>query len=156
MLRRYQPKTPDEITELHEFGWRIESALQPILEDHLGETLVKTERRYDAIDFLGERYQVELKARRSRDKSGRLVKHDSYSEWLLPASKVNAAAKSPLRTTIFYYFEGDETLWQIWTDEIDWSKVTCKTPFFHTDRHYYVPKDLWKKVDGDYGFDWNE
>lgn len=154
VLRRYQPKTVGEITELHEWGWKVEASLQPILEEHLGETLIKTARRYDAVDFIGTRYLVELKARRAKDKNGYVIKYDSYPDWLLPASKINAAAGSDKRTVIYYYFAGDETLWYIWTDEIDWSTVPCRMPWFHSEQHFFVPKELWKRVEDDSGLPW--
>lgn len=148
MLRRPVKRSVAEITELHTFGWGVEQAIQPVLESILGETLQKTARRYDAVDFVSASYQVELKSRRAKDKKGALVTSKSFPDWLLPASKIRAAERSHLRTVIFYYYEGDQTLWMLFVDEQDWSEIPCRIPWFHTDKHYYVPANLWKEVDG--------
>ena len=154
-VRTSSRPTADEITELHTWGWKMETSLQPVLEDHLGESLVKTARRYDSVDFLGSRYQVELKCRRAKDKYGNRVVNDTYGDWLVPETKIVAAKRNTqMRSTIFYYFEGDETLWQIWVDEIDWSKIPCFVPGHHTEYHYHIPRELWTKVEGDYGLPW--
>lgn len=149
VLRKSVIRTPEEIGELHTWGWELEERLRPVLEMYLGESLVKTARRFDAVDFVSGKYSVELKSRRANAKSGYSVTSSTYGEWLVPATKILAAEHSPRRTAIFYYFEGDDSLWRIWADEIDWTGVSCRTPWWHTERHFYVPANFWTRVESD-------
>ena len=153
VLRRYYKKTEAEITALHTWGWEMETALQAILEGDLNESIQKTKRRFDAVDFLGTTVQAEVKCRRRIDKKGRTILSSTYDDWLVPLSKIRAAERSSLRTAIYYYFEGDGRLFKLWADEIDWDTIKCETPWFHTDKHYYVPANLWTEVDACPGFD---
>lgn len=143
------------ISELHTWGWKMEEELRPLLEVFLGEPLVKTERRWDAVDFTGATYIAELKCRRATDKKGRPITSKTYSDWLVPASKIAAAAKSAKRMCIFYYFAGDKTLWYLWPDKIDWATVPKRVPWGHTDLHYDISINLWTPVVNAYpGFEY--
>ena len=143
------------ITEKHTFGWRMEEELKPILDTELGDTLIKTERRWDAVDFVGHTYRAELKSRRKFDKFKRLVTSKTHSDWLVPKSKIDASSKDDKRLCLFYYFEGDNTLWKLWIDEVDWTKIRLQIPDWHTEYHYYVPDELWARVEGNYGPAWD-
>lgn len=132
------------MTALHTFGWQKESELRPWLEDFLDEPLTKTANRYDSIDFLSDSYSVELKCRRGIDNYKRKVDSKTHDTWLLPACKLKGAEGK--EHIYFYWFEGDNSLWMLRKEDVDWSEIICEVPWFHTQLHYYVPKTLWKRI----------
>jgi hypothetical protein len=91
---------------------------------------------------------VELKARRAADKWGRRVDSKSFMTWLVPCCKVEAFQyAAPRRGVVFYWFEGDNSLWVVWDDEIDWTSIEEGIPVYSEQLHYFVPAGLWKKVE---------
>ncbi len=137
------------ITADHEYGWRQELVLQPILEACIGEKLEKTSSRYDVIDFEGATCYVELKCRKAHDKKGRLVRSDTHDSWLMPASKIEYADKQEKRVFLFYRFEGDKTLWMIEYKRGMLSDLKTERPIWHSARslHYYIPADRWTRIE---------
>ena len=133
------------VTALHDFGWRMERELGPRLSEILGEGLEKTASRFDTIDFVSPTFQVELKCRRDRNKYGP-VSSDTYKSWVVPSTKIEAAKRTDKETVIFYYFEGDSSLWRINHSDVDWSTIDEGVPVWHTAPHYFIPKKLWKRV----------
>lgn len=135
------------MTQRHVFGWQKEIELKTTLEEFLKEELTKTDSRWDSIDFTSPSYTAELKSRRTFDKNGWWVTSQTYSDWLLPATKIdNSCGQSLKRHIIFYYYEGDNSLWYLWKDEVDWSTIHLTVPRFHTHPHYYVSRNLWKQI----------
>lgn len=65
---------------------------------------------------------------------------------MLPANKVDAANVSPLPHTYYYWYEGDQTLWYVLKEDINWDSLVRGVPTWHTEEHYFVPKELWKQV----------
>lgn len=132
------------VTALHTFGWQKEQDLQSHLEAFLNEQLTKTSSRWDTVDFVSPHYAAELKSRRAVDKYGRPVNSSTNDTWLLPACKVIDGC--PKKQIYFYYWDGDQTLWYLWKDDADWSSIFRTVPSFHTEPHYYVPKELWTQI----------
>ena len=128
------------------YAWGIqkEKELQPLLEYCCNDKLIKTEERYCAVDFYCEQgdYFVELKARKAHDKWGRKVNHDTYTTWFVPCTK--RAIDKPVY--LFYYFEGDETLWFLQYDEDKFSKYETGIPPGHLTNqlHWFIPKEEWE------------
>ena len=137
------------VTEDHEFGWRQEIFMQPILESYVGEPLKKTSARYDTIDFEGETCCVELKCRNARDKNDYLVTSKSHDTWLMPASKIDYAEMQQKKVFLFYYFQGDGTLWVIDYKKGMLSHLKSVRPIWHSARslHYYIPADMWDRIE---------
>ena len=134
------------VTELHTFGWLKEQELLPKIKLYLhDEELEKTAKRYDSIDFKSPSHSAELKARRGKDKKGRTILSSTYDDWLIPACKIGAGTSG--RECYFYFFEGDNSLWFLWKDEVNWEDIRCEVPWFHTQLHYYVPSNLWHRVE---------
>ena len=134
------------VTALHTFGWLKEEELLPQIKSFLhDEELAKTTKRYDSVDFISSTHSAELKARRRQDAKGRTILSSTYDDWLIPACKIGASKS--LRECYFYFFEGDSTLWYLWKDEVDWKDIRCEVPWFHTQLHYYVPSNLWRRVE---------
>jgi len=134
------------ITTLHMFGWQKEVELKRQLEEHLGEYLEKTTWRYDSIDFVSPSWVVELKSRLPFDKNGKPQRRGSFETWLLPATKVDAAASSPLRGRFYYYWDDDKSLWYLDHEGADWEAIERSVPWWHKEEHYWVPAELWKRV----------
>jgi hypothetical protein len=141
------------VTPLHVFGWAKEVVLQPILEAIVEEPLTKTARRYDTVDFEGATCCVELKCRNAYDKNGRSVTSESHDTWLMPASKIDYAEANDKKVYLFYYFDGDKTLWMIEYNKGMFSHLESVRPIWHSQRslHYYVPKEMWTLLDVEYG-----
>jgi hypothetical protein len=135
------------ITPLHRWGWGNEKMLKPRLELELGQQLEKTPGRFDVIDFVGKDVQVELKCRQQFDKQSRVVTSKTHNNWVLPSSKIEAARKSTLKTVFFYYWRGDDSLWRLDYEKVDWSQIEEGIPPWHTAPHFYVPANLWRRVE---------
>lgn len=136
------------VTALHMFGWRKENELKSTLETHLGEQLEKTTWRYDSIDFTSPSWVVELKSRLRLDKHGEPQMPTSFKTWLLPVTKVEAAKGTPLRARYYYYWDFDQSLWYLDHDAADWDTFVMGVPTWHNEEHYWVPRELWKPVEG--------
>ena len=134
------------VTELHMFGWTLEEQLRYRLEEGLDEPLTKTKWRYDTLDFESASWSAELKCRRPLDKNGKPVNSKTHTTWLMPSSKIEAAKVNPKDTCLFYYFEGDNTLWYIVYDEELFSTFYRGVPYFHKAVHYYIPADCWTQL----------
>ena len=134
------------VTAKHTFGWEKETQLKRTLEEHLGEYLEKTTWRYDTIDFCSPSWVVELKCRRRLDKYGKEQRPERFKTWVLPATKVEAARTSPLKGRFYYYWDADKTLWYLDYEGADWESFVFGVPVWHTDDHYFVPAELWKRV----------
>ena len=134
------------ITPKHVFGFAKEQELQSILEEHVGEALVKTEWRFDAIDWRGAAWDVELKSRLRLDKYGKLQMPTSFKTWVLPATKVDIAAHTDRPTRYYYFWDADQSLWWMDYKEVDWESLVRGVPPWHTEEHYYVPRELWHAV----------
>jgi len=129
------------------FGWRKEEELRGRLVGHLGEHLEKTAWRYDSIDFSSPNWIVELKSRLPRDKNGRPQLRTNFDTWLLPATKVDAAKRDKRRARFYYYWDADKSLWWMDYDSADWEAIERSVPWFHKDEHYFVPAELWQRVE---------
>ena len=134
------------ITARHMFGWEREKELKGKLQDHLGEYLEKTTWRYDSIDFVSPSWVVELKSRLPLDKNRKPQRPEGFETWLLPATKVEAAGASPLKGRFYYYWSWDSSLWYLDYEGVNWQEVYLSVPPWHTEPHYWVPRELWKPV----------
>ena len=137
------------VTQDHIYGWCKEVQLQPILESFIGEKIEKTSSRYDIVDFEGPTCHVELKCRKAQDKNGRMVRSNTHDSWLMPASKIEYADKQQKRVFLFYYFEGDNTLWVINYRQGLLDDIQTIRPIWHSARslHYYIPMEMWTRVE---------
>lgn len=135
------------ITAKHTFGWDKEAELKKTLEEHLGEYLEKTTWRYDAIDFCSPNWIVELKCRRKFDKYRKEQRRQNFKTWVLPATKVEAARASTLKGRFYYFWDADKSLWYLDYDAVDWDTFVCGVPVWHTEDHYFVPANLWTRVE---------
>ena len=135
------------VTTLHMFGWQKETDLKATLEQHLGEELSKTTWRYDSIDFTGPSWNVELKSRLPRDKKGNPQRPGTFETWLVPASKIDSFARSAKKGRVYYFWDFDQSLWYLDYESVDWSTVERGVPMWHLEQHYWVPRNLWRRVE---------
>lgn len=129
------------LTNLHEFGFRLEQQLKTRLEEALAEPIIKTSTRFAQMDFLGANYFAELKCRQKPVKPG------TYSTWLLPYCK---KPKELNRETVyFYYFEADDSLWYLFYDKDQFESFERAIPHWHKTQqeHYYIPAEAWSKLE---------
>ena len=134
------------ITHKHMFGWAKEQELKSTLEEHLGEELTKTAWRYDSIDFHSATRVVELKSRLPLDKYKKPQLPTSFKTWLLPEKKVAAARASGKPGRAYYFWDADKSLWYLDYEGADWESFVCGVPTWHTEDHYFVPAELWRRV----------
>jgi hypothetical protein len=134
------------ITTRHTFGWKCEQILHPILEELTGDRLIKTASRYDSIDFVGDKYIIELKSRPRYSEKGVYQPSSKYSEWLIPTckAKTNTTGK---RLVFFYYWEADNSLWCCFYKDKKFHQVHKSIPFFHTEEHFWIPSDFFTKME---------
>ena len=136
------------ITKRHIFGWKCEKILQPILEKVLEEPIVKTANRFNNIDFRGAYWTVEVKSRPTVDESGRNQDSKTYLSWLLPTCKENVAKSlgDTGELIIFYFWQGDNTLWYCKYDEALFSKFQRDVPVFSNQEHWWIPREHFTQV----------
>jgi len=127
------------ITARHTFGWKKEEQLKPILETLHNLTFIKTEARYDCIDFKNPNLNVELKSR---------VGHsNTYSTWLLPVIKATKADREVAPTVFYYYWTGDSTLWKLNYNKELFSKFRREYPPFNEyQEHFFIDAEEWEYV----------
>ena len=131
----------------HVFGWRKEEELKELLELVLDEPLRKMAARFSYYDFEGTKFRAELKCRRTFNEKGYFQDSNSYPTWLVPASKTWGARDETKTLIIFYYYEGDNTLWYIQYDKELFATFKCVVPSKHTADHYYIPKECFTRVE---------
>jgi hypothetical protein len=138
------------ITQRHLFGWKCEKILHPILEEVLGEKLVKTSNRFNSIDFKGDYWRPELKSRPKTDERGKAQDSNTYSEWLVPTCKERLAETLQDGEVVFFYFwEGDNSLWYIPYSKDTFSSIKRNVPWFSSQEHFWIPKELFERLDVD-------
>ena len=135
------------LTDLHHFGFRKETELQPRVEAALEEPVKKNPPRFAQYDYESVSWNVELKSRRATDKYGRPLLPDSNDTWLLPTSKKPRCSKK--ETVFFYYFEADNSLYYLVYDEELFSTFYTECPGWHPtgQEHWFVPREAWTKID---------
>jgi len=133
------------ITEKHIWGWEQENDLYPLLEEALGEKIVKTTRRYDTHDYISDSWLIELKCRTGKDKKGNKQDSTSFKEWLVPTCKIKETDKN---IVFFYYWAGDNSLWWCVYDEELFDTFEKKCPFWHPSKqeHYYIPREHFTRL----------
>lgn len=138
------------ISNRHTFGWKMEERLRPLFEKILQEPLVKTANRYNSIDFKGDYWTVEVKARPKIDERGNYQDSHTYSEWLLPTCKETAGINMEGQNReliFFYYWEGDNSLWYLKYNKDQFATFRREYPPFNpTQEHFYIPKEYFEKV----------
>ena len=138
------------ITNRHIFGWKCEKILHPILEEILEEPLTKSSNRYNTIDFSGSYWKPELKSRPKYDERGNFQDSNTYKDWLVPTCKEKMALQLENGEVIFFYFwEGDNSLWYIPYDFDTFKGITRKIPHFSPQEHFFIPKELFTRVEYD-------
>lgn len=135
------------ITDRHTFGWLNEQMLKGRMEAVLGESLTKTEGRYDTFDFTSESYRVELKCRRKK------YNRSQFETWLIPVCKVRPQEADPQgklkeANVIFYYWEEDDSLWKLVLDGNSLDEIEVSCPFFNPHQpHYWFPSSWFKQIE---------
>lgn len=126
-------------------GLEGQKKLKPLIEKHIGETIIDTSYCFDNMDFESPSYWVELKRR--------LDKYHWSDEclqegWLMPAVKIMRARCEKKTTRFYYFFDSDESLWYWDFNEADLKDCDCKTPPWHRDYqpHYYIKPQYWTQV----------
>jgi hypothetical protein len=135
------------ITKRHIFGWKCEQYLKPVLEEILDEPLTKTSNRYNSIDFVGSYWRPELKSRPAIDERGNKQDSTTYKTWLVPTCKEKMAATIDGEVIFFYFWEGDNSLWYCVYEKDKFSKINRDVPWFSQQEHFWIPKDLFEKVE---------
>ena len=129
------------ITERHLFGWLKEQELQSRLEDCLGK-ITKTSQRFDKVDFVNEEgWKIELKARRAVAENGKEQSEERFDRWLMPECK-----KGDGVILFFYFWEKSGKLWFCQYDEEEFEDVECSVPWFHTQKHFWIPRERWTEI----------
>lgn len=122
-----------------------EEIVKEILENYYTETLYKTEKINDTLDFFtGERY-VEVKRRLAP-----YCSTDKYFEEgaLLPFCKFVRALEENKPVFFYYYFDADQTLWEL---EFNPDFLVLFKPFVPRGSstrqpHITIPKKYWKQI----------
>ena len=136
------------ITHRHLFGWKCETALKNTIEQLLEDTLVKTNNRFNTIDFLGNNWIVELKSRPKLTERNTPQTSETFKEWLVPTCKTYKLGDYPDKDyVIFYYWEGDNSLWYIIYNKEEFDTFTCGVPFWSNQEHFWIPSDKFTKLD---------
>jgi len=127
-------------------GKEGEDIVKVILQNYLGELLVKTEKENDTLDFETESRWIEIKRR--------LPPYNSTDKYftegaLLPFCKFIRAFEEKKPVFFYYYFDADETLWEL---EFKPEFFELFKPFVlrnHSTNqvHVTVPKSFWKQID---------
>jgi hypothetical protein len=122
-------------SEKYAFGIGFETLLKPRLEQLHNITLIKTEKRFDTIDFYNSTLNIELKSR--------VGVSTQYKTWLIPVCKVARAEKDKPKDTFFYYYwTGDKTLWRLKYDKTLFDTFHKEYPFYNPrQEHYFIPAE---------------
>ena len=133
------------ITPLHSFGWEKEAQLKPHLETFMAAPLNMTSWRYDGVDAytLDNKWDIEIKSRRMYNNQGGFQDSTTYNEWVVPCCKVCFSKRDRFR--IFYYWEGDNTLWYCDHSDI-WDSFTQKVPEWHKEPHFFIPRHHFTQI----------
>ena len=130
------------VTARHLFGWLNEEDLKSRLEECVG-SVRKTSQRYDKVDFLNEKgWKIELKARRAVAENGKEQTEERFDTWLMPECK-----KGDGVVLFFYYWEKSGKLWFCQYDEEKFADVECSVPWFHKEKHFWIPREMWEEAD---------
>lgn len=130
-----------KITNLHTFGWRLETVLLDRMQSFLKEPLIKTDNRFAVYDFDSEKYQVELKCRKD-------ILSSTYSTWLVPAHKLETVASCKEKIPVlFYYFELEDSLFVCFPkdhDQTGWLKEVPK--WKQSQVHVWIPSTTFTRI----------
>jgi len=123
------------------WGKKLEQILHTTLERFLLCKLKPTEYTFDSVDFRGDVGVVELKGRPKLRNGDAKTPQDSNSfpGWYLPVCKADNLT-TPLH--IFYYWEGDDSLWYCVYNKDRFDTYKKEVPFRHPTRqlHFVIPK----------------
>lgn len=122
----------------YDFGVSHEKRLKPILEQILGESLVKTRHLYDVMDFESKSYFVELKSRSPE------YWPSDFPTWLIPSCKeAEAKRNSHKKTIFFYYWVSTDDLYRLDYDETVFKPYKREVPSWHLEKQeqMYCKKD---------------
>lgn len=92
--------------ETKEEGKRVEKLLLPFLETLHGTLLEQPENAQ--LDYKGKDCWVEIKG---RDPKYTSTDQYSLSGWMIGYNKIQRLLESEQSVFIYYYFQGDKTLW---------------------------------------------
>lgn len=133
----------------NKLGLYYEKILHPALELAIGESLVKTEDRYDVMDFQGKNCFVELKTRGDQyHYSQSFIKKDG---WIIPYCKIEKAKEEVAkgkRVIFFYFWTAGKSLWRWDFSEKDLLGCKIEYPKWHHDlqQQIYIQEKNWKQV----------
>jgi hypothetical protein len=123
------------------WGKKLEEKLHNTLELFLGCKLTPTTYTYDSVDFRGDVGVVELKGRPTlRNGDPKTPQNStSFPGWYVPVCKADNL-KTPLH--IFYYWEGDDSLWYCLYNTERFATYKKEVPFRHPTKqvHFVIPK----------------
>lgn len=130
--------------ERHDYGTTQEERLKPLLEAIVGESLTKTAKFYDVIDFSSQSYILELKSRSTKYHPA------DFPEWLLPSCKGEEASKHPNKKFIIaYYWETTDEIYILEYDETLFKTFRRAIPSWHKEQqeHYYISSQEFSLVE---------
>jgi len=133
--------------ERHDFGLLGESVVLPLVEQIIGEPILKTSSVYDTVDGESENYLIEIKTRTSRYHwTDALIEQEG---WLIPACKIERAQTSTKKVCFYYYWTADKSLWELEYSPDVFAQLTPTIPPWHADhqRHYYVKRNEWTLIE---------
>lgn len=138
---------------LVQYGTEAEEKLTAVLSDIVGETIKKTLKMFDVLDFQGSSTFAELK-RRSSDYfyTDAKIKEEG---WYVPSCKIIRGwdeLSQGKRVLFFYLWMKDKSLWVYEMQEGDFSSNDChKIPRGHYDNqlHVAIKEDQWCRCDAD-------
>jgi len=123
------------------WGKKLEQILHTTLELFLNCKLTPTEYTYDSVDFKGTVGVVENKGRpKFRNNNPRTPQDSkSFPDWYFPVCKTTDT-EVPLH--IFYYWEGDDTLWYLVYNKEKFLTYKKGVPPAHPTNqlHFLIPK----------------
>ena len=128
------------ITPKHVYGWKMEQALRPYIEEYLDDHVYNHTYRYDTVDMESSVFDIELKARP-------VYSSLAFDRWMVPKCKFTSGLtdvkNKPL--LVFYYWAKDETLWDythVPGAEADWEVILNE----NNQETYLIPRHLFTKV----------
>ena len=122
--------------ERKKFGSQKEIELLEQIQQNLGEPVIQEKNQFSIKDYSSTTYNIELKSRRYYDCK-------KYPNWLVPACKFRDSSK-PL--VIYYFWDGDKTLWRYDYKEQDKKEFIFKKGPISDQDHYDIPKRFFTEV----------
>ena len=136
------------ITELHEYGWIKEKEFHPVIAHYLADGVCKRrKKRFEVMDFYTASWDADLKARPPLDKKGNEQDSTTFNYWVVPSVKMYLSEKP--NKAVFYYWEGDNSLWRTNYDEDLWRTYKTGIPQWHTAHHFFVPREHFIQIEFD-------